>query len=106
MNYVRTKQSYKNPAPGIGVGEPTYQRGRADNRILRDDARDSTVLVTESDIKECQQLWLTVKSAAKYLGVSTDFIRDLISDGLRYRKVRHTIFIKKDELDAYIDESE
>ena len=105
MNYVRTKQSYKNPAPGIGVGEPTYQRGRADNRILHRDVRDSNVL-SESDIRECQQLWLTVKSAAKYLGVSTDFIRDLMSDGLRYRKVRHTIFIKKDELDAYIDESE
>ena len=51
------------------------------------------------------KVWLTVKAASEYLGVSTDFIRDMLADGLTYRKVRHTIFIKKEELDAYIEES-
>lgn len=46
--------------------------------------------------------WYTIKDAATYLGVSKDFIRDMIVDGLHYYKVRHTCFVAKAELDEYI----
>ena len=46
--------------------------------------------------------WLTIKAAAEYLGVSRDFIRDMIEDGLHYYKVRHTCFVSKAEVDEYI----
>lgn len=49
--------------------------------------------------------WMTFKAAAEYLGVSTDFVRDMIVDGLHYYKVRHTCFVKKSELDDYIQKS-
>ena len=46
--------------------------------------------------------WLTIKGAAEYLGVSKDFIRDMITDGLHYYKVRHTCFVSKKDVDNYI----
>ena len=36
--------------------------------------------------------------------MSTDFIRDMIVDGLHYYKVRHTCFVSKLEIDNYIKE--
>jgi excisionase family DNA binding protein len=49
------------------------------------------------------KVWLTVRDAATYLGVSPDFIRDMFTDGLPMYKVRHTCFAKKTELDEYIE---
>ena len=46
--------------------------------------------------------WMTVKDAAEYLGVSTDFVRDMMVDGLSYYKVRHTCFVSLKDLDDYI----
>jgi excisionase family DNA binding protein len=46
--------------------------------------------------------WLTIKDAAAYLGVSKDFIRALIDDGLPCYKVRHTIFVSQKEIDETI----
>ena len=48
-------------------------------------------------------MWLTIRDAAKYLGVSNDFIRDMIVDGLASYKVRHTIFLKQDDIDQFIE---
>lgn len=47
--------------------------------------------------------WITIPDAAEYLGVSRDFIRDLINDGLPCYKVRRVIFIKVSELDKMIE---
>lgn len=48
--------------------------------------------------------WLTVSNAADYLGVSRDYIRDIIADGhVRYSKVRHTVFIKRADIDQLIE---
>ena len=49
-----------------------------------------------------ERVWFTTKDAALYLGTSKDFIRDLILDGLPCYKVRHMIFVKREELDEYI----
>lgn len=46
--------------------------------------------------------WFTIKEASEYLGTSRDFVRDIIVDGLSYYRVRHTVFVEKDELDSYI----
>ena len=47
--------------------------------------------------------WLTIKAAASYLGTSTDFVRDVIADGeIHYYKLRHTLFIEREELDQLI----
>lgn len=46
--------------------------------------------------------WLTKKGAAEYLGVSRDFIDDMIVDGLSFYKVRHTVFVSLTDLDNYI----
>lgn len=46
--------------------------------------------------------WFTIKDAATYLGVSKDFVRDMIVDGLHCYKVRHTVFVSKPEIDEYI----
>lgn len=46
--------------------------------------------------------WLTLNNAAEYLGVSKDFIRDMIADGLPCYKVRHTVFVRSDEIDNII----
>ena len=60
--------------------------------------------VNECEVQECRQEWLTVRGAAKYLGVSAGFIRLLLSDeGLSYSKLRHTVFIRKDDIDALIE---
>lgn len=50
-----------------------------------------------------EKVWLTVRDAATYLGVSTDFIRDMFVDGLPMYKVRHTCFAKKTDIDEYIE---
>ena len=50
-----------------------------------------------------ERVWLTVRDAATYLGVSPDFIRGMFADGLPMYKVRHTCFAKKTELDEYIE---
>ena len=52
----------------------------------------------------CENNWLTINDAAAYLGMSTDFIRDMIVDGLHYYKVRHTCFVSKHEIGNYIKE--
>ena len=49
--------------------------------------------------------WLTLANAAGYLGVSKDFIRDMIADGLPCYKVRHTVFVRSDEIDRLLNKS-
>lgn len=48
--------------------------------------------------------WLTIQAASEYLRVSKDFIRALITEeGLPYYKVRHTLFIKREDIDALVE---
>jgi len=49
--------------------------------------------------------WLTLGNAADYLGVSKDFIRDMISDGLPCYKLRSMIFVRSDEIDKLLNKS-
>ena len=58
-------------------------------------------------MKVCQidtkKLWLSQKEAAKYLGVSKDWLRDRRNDGkLHYSVVGNTIFYIKSEIDKMI----
>ena len=54
-------------------------------------------------VLEVQRTWMTIKDAAAYLGVSRDFVRDIISDGeLHTYRLRHTIFLRKEEIDALL----
>lgn len=58
-------------------------------------------------MKVCQidtkKLWLSQKEAAKYLGVSKDWLRDRRNDGkLHYSVVGNTIFYIKSEIDKLI----
>lgn len=49
------------------------------------------------------KLWLSNKEAAKYLGVSKDWLKDRCLDGtLHYSKVGNTIFYIKKEIDNLI----
>ena len=59
------------------------------------------------DMKVCQintrKLWLSQKEAAKYLGVSKDWLRDRRNEGkLHYSVVGNTIFYIKSEIDKLI----
>lgn len=61
----------------------------------------------KSEMKVCQidtrKLWLSQKEAAKYLGVSKDWLRDRRNDGkLHYSVVGNTIFYIKSEIDKLI----
>ena len=47
--------------------------------------------------------WISNKEAAKYLGVSKDWLKDRIQDGkLHYSKVGNTIFFMLKEIDDLI----
>ena len=49
------------------------------------------------------KVWLTRKDAATYLGVSTDYIKNLCNDAkFPWYKVGGLALIKKDDLDKYI----
>lgn len=49
--------------------------------------------------------WLTLQDAAKYLGVSKDFVRDMIEDGLPCYKIRSKIFVKTAEIDEMLEKT-
>lgn len=52
---------------------------------------------------DTNKLWLSSKEAAKYLGVSKDWLRDRCNEGtLHYSKVGNTIFYIKKEIDDLI----
>lgn len=52
---------------------------------------------------DTNRLWLSNKEAAKYLGVSKDWLNDRRLDGtLHYSKVGNTIFYIKKEIDDLI----
>lgn len=52
---------------------------------------------------DTNRLWLSNKEAAKYLGVSKDWLDDRRADGtLHYSKVGNTIFYIKKEIDDLI----
>ena len=58
-------------------------------------------------MKQCKvdtrRLWLSQRDAAKYLGVSKDWLNDRRLDGtLHYSKVGNTIFYIKKEVDDLI----
>lgn len=47
--------------------------------------------------------WFTIRRAAEYLDVSPKYIRSLITDeGLSYYRVRHTLFVRREDLDSLI----
>ena len=61
-----------------------------------------TVNVT-AKVREVEKIWFTRREAAKYLGVSVDFIADLQQSAqLRFYKMRRTVFILKQDLDNLI----
>lgn len=52
---------------------------------------------------DTKKIWLSQKEAAKYLGVSKDWLRDRRDDGkLHYSVVGNTIFYIKSEIDKLI----
>lgn len=52
---------------------------------------------------DTKKIWLSNKEAAKYLGVSKDWLRDRREDGkLHYAVVGNTIFYIKSEIDKLI----
>ena len=52
---------------------------------------------------DTRRLWLSNKEAAKYLGVSKDWLKDRREDGmLHYSVVGNTIFYIKKEIDRLI----
>ena len=58
-------------------------------------------------MKQCKvdtrRLWLSQRDAAKYLGVSKDWLNSRRLDGtLHFSKVGHTIFYIKSEIDNLI----
>ena len=54
---------------------------------------------------DTRRLWLSNREAAKYLGVSKDWLKDRRLDGtLHYSKVGNTIFYIKSEIDNLIRE--
>lgn len=54
---------------------------------------------------DTHRLWLSNREAAKYLGVSKDWLKDRRLDGtLHYSKVGNTIFYIKAEIDNLIRE--
>lgn len=60
-----------------------------------------------AEMKVCQidtrKLWLSQKEAAKYLGVSKDWLRDRRNEGkLHYSVVGNTIFYIKSEIDNIV----
>lgn len=63
--------------------------------------------MNNTEMKVCQidtrKLWLSQKEAAKYLGVSKDWLRDRRNEGkLHYSVVGNTIFYIKSEIDKLI----
>lgn len=60
-----------------------------------------------SEMKLCiidtRKVWLSNKEAAKYLGVSKDWLKDRRNEGkLHYSVVGNTIFYIKSEIDSLI----
>ena len=52
---------------------------------------------------EIQKLWLSQAEAARYLGVSKDWLKDRRLEGeLHYSKVGNTIFYIKMEIDSLV----
>lgn len=56
-------------------------------------------------MNNAERSWLTIANAADYLGVSKDFIRDMIKDGLQASKVRHTVFVRREDIDNLMEEN-
>ena len=54
-------------------------------------------------IVDTRKVWLSNKEAAKYLGVSKDWLKDRRNEGkLHYSVVGNTIFYIKSEIDSLI----
>lgn len=57
-------------------------------------------------VVEIEKIWLTAHEVAKYLGVSTDYIRSIRESGrLRYYKPfgNKMIFYKKADVDRFVE---
>lgn len=62
--------------------------------------KETTIKVCKVDTK---RLWLSNKEAAKYLGVSKDWLKDRRENGtLHYSVVGNTIFYIKSEIDKLV----
>lgn len=58
----------------------------------------------KSVVTHVESPWLTVSAAAEYLGVSREFIDALrYENGLTFYRLRHTVFVKKKELDSLVE---
>lgn len=51
-----------------------------------------------------ERKWFTVAGVMEYLGMSRDFVESLrMEPGINTYRVGRTIFLKKDEIDRYIE---
>lgn len=59
--------------------------------------------ITVEPMRQVEREWFTRKDAAKYIGMSPDFIKELNLNGeLRYARVNRVVFIYKKDLDDYL----
>ena len=59
-----------------------------------------------SGVKEVEKVWFNTRDAAKYLGMSRDFLDDMRVKGrISFYVWGRTVFFKKDELDRAIEKS-
>lgn len=53
---------------------------------------------------QIEKTWLSNKEAQAYLGMSSDFLKDLRQDGLlAYYKVRNAVFYRKEDIDRLVE---
>ena len=60
-----------------------------------------------SQVAPIERVWLTQKDAAEYLGVSTDYIKELRLSGQIsfYQPQGKLVFLKKKDIDHWIERS-
>lgn len=61
----------------------------------------------QTQIRQIERIWFTQKDAAEYLGVSTDFIKELRLSGQIsfYQPQGKLVFLKKKDIDHWIERS-
>lgn len=60
-------------------------------------------MIKQTEVRQCDKLWLSQKEATKYIGMSKDWLEARRLDGtLHYSKVANTIFYIKSEIDRLI----
>ncbi len=50
--------------------------------------------------------WLRIKAAAKYSKISERTIRTWMKEGMRHSRIGHTVLIRSDWIDEYLQEHE